>query len=155
MSLYVGELLRSLSRTVLLQSSMASLMAVRTIITIKGTASSAGFEAPKMVKIYDKSCKQRSKLNSRGLTYAEDNDEKEVDHGNIMKLEPQILRYETQWSIFGGPYLVPRVMLFDTSLFVFCFVWKGYVHIDHPRFGLRARILSGRPIGRGAQFGVV
>jgi hypothetical protein len=51
MSLYVGELFSSLSRTVLLQSSMASLIAVSVMMTIKGTEPSPAFEAPKMEKI--------------------------------------------------------------------------------------------------------
>ena len=51
-----GALLRSLSRTVLLQSSTASLIAVTTIMTIRGTAFNAGFEAPKIWKIYRMYC---------------------------------------------------------------------------------------------------
>jgi len=51
-SLWTGALLSSLSRTVLRQSSMASLMAVTTRMTMSGTALRAGLEAPKMEKIY-------------------------------------------------------------------------------------------------------
>jgi hypothetical protein len=54
-SLCTGALFSSLSRTVLRQSSMASLIAVTTRMTMRGTALSAGLLAPKMEKIY-KTC---------------------------------------------------------------------------------------------------
>jgi hypothetical protein len=73
-------------------------------------------------------------LSRRGLTYTENNDEKEVDVGNVVELKPQVLWYETQGCIFSGPYLVPRVTLPDVSLFIFCFVGKGDVHVDRSRF---------------------
>jgi hypothetical protein len=50
-SLWTGALLSSLSRTVLRQSSMPSLTAVTTMMTISGTALSAGLEAPNMENI--------------------------------------------------------------------------------------------------------
>ena len=55
-SLCTGALLRLTSSTVLRQSSMASLRAVKEMMTIKGAALSAGFEAPKMLKIYAMRC---------------------------------------------------------------------------------------------------
>lgn len=50
-SRWTGELFRSLSRTVLRQSSIASFTLVRIRITISGTALRAGFVAPKMGNI--------------------------------------------------------------------------------------------------------
>lgn len=50
-SRWTGELFKSLSRTVLRQSSMASFTAVTKRITISGTALRAGFVAPKMGNI--------------------------------------------------------------------------------------------------------
>jgi hypothetical protein len=50
-----GALFSSLSRTVLRQSSIASLIAVTTRMTMRGTALSAGLLAPKIEKIY-KTC---------------------------------------------------------------------------------------------------
>lgn len=47
-----GELFSSLSRMVRRKSSIASLIAVRTTITIRGTAFKPGFVAPKMLKNY-------------------------------------------------------------------------------------------------------
>jgi hypothetical protein len=133
---------------------MASLIAKSVTMTIKGTEPSPGFEAPKMEKIYIKSYQRVSDLNRRELAYTKDNDEKEIDVGNVVKLKPQVLWEETQRCVFGGPYLVPSVILLDVSLFVFRFVWKRDVHIDRPRFRLdrRAGILGGRLLGIGAKF---
>ena len=91
------------------------------------------------------------------LAYTENDDEKEVDVGNVMKLKPQVFWNETQWCVFRGSYLVSGVMLLDTSLFVFCFVRERDVHVDHPRFRLnrRARIFGGRLLGIGAKFRLV
>ena len=95
-------------------------------------------------------------MSRAGLTYAENNDEKEVDVGNVVELKPQVLWYETQRCVFRGPYLVPRVTLLDVSLFIFCFVGKGDVHIDRSRFrpgcrlGIRGCLLSVR-----ANFGIM
>jgi hypothetical protein len=50
-SLCTGALLSSLSRTVLRQSSIASLMAVTTRMTMRGTALRAGLLAPKIENI--------------------------------------------------------------------------------------------------------
>lgn len=47
---WTGELLSSLSSTVLRQSSMASLTAVTNRMTIKGTEPKPGLEAPNMLK---------------------------------------------------------------------------------------------------------
>lgn len=92
-----------------------------------------------------------------GLTYAEDNDEKEVDVGNVVELKPQVLWYETQGRVFRGPYLVPRVTLLDMSLFIFCFVGKGDVHVDRSRFRpvRRAGILRAYLLSVRANFGVM
>lgn len=49
---YTGELFNSLSETVRRQSSIASLMEVATIMTIRGTAFRPGLLAPKMEGIY-------------------------------------------------------------------------------------------------------
>jgi len=96
-------------------------------------------------------------LSRAGLTYTENNDEKEVDVGNVVELKPQVLWYETQRCIFRGPYLVPRVTLLDVSLFVFCFVGKGDVHIDRSRFRPRRRagIPRGCLLSIRANFGVM
>jgi hypothetical protein len=51
-SRWMGALLSSLSRTVLRQSSTASLIAVTTRMTMSGTALRAGLLAPKMEKIW-------------------------------------------------------------------------------------------------------
>lgn len=93
----------------------------------------------------------------RWLAYTEDNDEKEVDVGNVVKLKPQVLWDETQWRIFGGPYFVPCITLLDVPLFVFRFIWKGDVHIDRPRFRLNRRVgvFDGRILGMRAEFCLV
>ena len=96
-------------------------------------------------------------MSRAGLTYIENDDEKEVDVGNVVELKPQVLWYETQRCIFRGPYLVPRVTLLDVSLFVFCFVGKGDVHIDRSRFRPRRRagIPRGCLLSIRANFGVM
>ena len=91
------------------------------------------------------------------MTYTENNDEKEVDVGNVVELKPQVLWYETQGGVFSGPYLVPRVALLDVSFFIFCFVGKGDVHIDRSRFRLdrSVGILRGFLLRVRANFGVM
>ena len=96
-------------------------------------------------------------MSRAGLTYTENNDEKEVDVGNVVELKPQVLWYETQGCVFSGPYLVPRVTLFDVSLFVFCFIGKGDVHVDRSRFrpDRRAGTLRRYLLSVRANFGVM
>jgi len=63
---WIGALFSSVSKTVLRQSSMASLMAVTHRITIRGAALSAGFEAPKIGKIYSARISEKDKQGTEG-----------------------------------------------------------------------------------------
>ena len=65
---YTGELLSSVSRMVLRQSSTASFMEVTVRMKIRGTEPRPGFEAPNMEKIY--SCQRKC----------------EVDEGHVLTL---------------------------------------------------------------------
>lgn len=53
-----------------------------------------------------------------GTTYAQNNDEQKVDIRNVVELEPKILWYETQRRVFGGSYLVSRVVCSRMALLV-------------------------------------
>ena len=61
-------------------------------------------------------------------TYTQDNDKQEVDVSDIVKLKPQVLRNEAQWSVLGCPYLVAYEDLLIIAFFRLCFVWERYVH---------------------------
>lgn len=52
------------------------------------------------------------------LTYHQDNIEKEKDIGNIMELEPYVLRNERQGRVLGGSDFVSRVRLGGIPLLV-------------------------------------
>lgn len=67
-SLWTGALFSSLSSTVLRQSSIASLIDVTTRMTIRGTALSAGLEAPNMENIC-KTCRSASHRLQRGTVH--------------------------------------------------------------------------------------
>ena len=62
-------------------------------------------------------------------THAQDNNEQEVDVGDVVELEPQVLGYEAERRVFGGSYLAfclrqgnvevdfaPRVSLFGACI---------------------------------------
>jgi hypothetical protein len=51
-------------------------------------------------------------------TYREDNQEQEVDVGNVMELVVQVLRYETQGSVLGSPNLVSPVVFEGKAILV-------------------------------------
>jgi hypothetical protein len=50
--------------------------------------------------------------------YIKDNDEQEVDVRNVVELQPNVLRDESQRSVFGCPDLVPGVGEFQVAFFI-------------------------------------
>lgn len=64
------------------------------------------------------------------VTYRKNDNEKEIDVGDIMELEVQVLGYKTDGRIFGGSDLVADELLFSVPLFVLLFRRQGNVHID-------------------------
>ena len=83
------------------------------------------------------------------MSYTEDDDEKEVDVGDVMKLKKQILGYEAEWSVFGCPDLVPCVLLLQMTLLVFGLCRRGNVHVDCSsiRLGFSRWVFSGSIFG--------
>lgn len=62
-------------------------------------------------------------MNPKGtgkVTYREDNDEQEIDIGDVVKLEPQILGYETDGGVLCGANLVSHELSDGVSFFVAC-----------------------------------
>jgi len=56
-------------------------------------------------------------------TYSEDDNEYEVDIGNVVKLEPKILRDEADGCILGRSDLVPGILGERMSLLVASALW--------------------------------
>lgn len=67
-------------------------MDVTVKIKIRGTDPSPGLDAPKIEKIW----RRETGLKAReGTTYTENDNEQEIDVGNIVELEPQVLGHKT------------------------------------------------------------
>lgn len=84
---------------------MASLMAVIVTMATNGVAFRPGFAAPKMGKNYmvllvsefvvvPQLCGSSGSLERALGTYIEDNDEQEIDVGDVLELQHQVLRDE-------------------------------------------------------------
>lgn len=123
-------------------------------MTIKGTAFSAGFEAPKIEKIYEAlalAVFPRVHRDCSESTYTQDDDEQEVDVSDVVELEPQILGYETERRVFGCSYLVARVVGDGVSVVVAFRLGQGHVEVDSPAWvllvassvGARGRMVTG------------
>lgn len=69
-------------------------------------------------------------------TYTKNNDEQEIDVGDVVELKPQVFRYESQCGVFGGSYLVARIVDFWFALLVSCALGKGPVEVDRPAIRL-------------------
>jgi hypothetical protein len=71
-------------------------------------------------------------MGRREDTYAENDDEQEVDVGDVVELEPQVLGYEAEGRVLGGSYLVAGVLCEGVAFFVALRLGKGYVEVDPP-----------------------
>jgi hypothetical protein len=114
---------------------------------MRGTALSAGLLAPKIEKIC-KTCGQHlAACSSRRGTYTEDDDEQKVDVGDVVELEPQVLGHEAERCVFGGSYLVARVVCNGVTVVVALCLRQRRVEVNpSPAVGLvGARI---RAVGR-------
>jgi hypothetical protein len=65
-----------------------------------------------------------------GATYTEDDDEEEIDIGDVVKLPIQVLGDEAQRGIFGGSDLVPHELLFPMALLVELVGRQWHVDVD-------------------------
>lgn len=63
-------------------------------------------------------------------THAQDNDKQEVDIGDVVELEPQVLGYEAEGRVFGGSYLVAGVVCEGLAFFVALCLGQGHVEVD-------------------------
>lgn len=55
--------------------------------------------------------------------YLQDDNEEEIDVGNVVKLKPQVLRYEAQWSVLRRSNLVSSELLLVVAIFCLHFFW--------------------------------
>ena len=69
---------------------------------------------------------------SRKGTHAQYNNEQEVDIGDVVELEPQVLRYEAERRVFGGSYLVAGVLCERVAFFVAFCLRQGDIEVDPP-----------------------
>lgn len=63
-------------------------------------------------------------------THDEDNEEQEEYVGDVLKLEPQVLGYEGQRGVLGGPDLVARELLYGTAVLINEVLGQGQVEIQ-------------------------
>jgi len=63
-------------------------------------------------------------------TYTKDDDEQEVDIGNVVELEPQILGHKAEGRVFGGSYLVACVLCRGVAVGVALRLWQRHVDVD-------------------------
>lgn len=95
---------------------------------IKGTEPRPGFEAPNIEKICDQ-VREWTKWGV-GNAHTKDDNEEEVHVSNIVKLEPQIFRNETESGVFRSPDFVPRILGLDVPFLGSCFRRQGNVEVD-------------------------
>lgn len=74
------------------------------------------------------------------LIYRKNDDEQEVDVGNVVELEPDVLGHETQRRVFGGSDLVSDELRKGIALFVAGVIGQRLVEEDA---ACRARCLAG------------
>ncbi len=82
------------------------------MMKIRGTAANPGFVTPNIEKICQIHSQYRP-LSSKAsvYTYTKNDDEKEVDVGNVVELKVQILWDEAERRVLGRPDLVARIVL--------------------------------------------
>jgi len=84
----------------------------------RGVEANPALVAPKMGNAYTK-VSVAVRDCATWSTYGENNDEKEVHVGDIMKLEPQVLGNETEGGVFGGTNLVAGKVDDGVAILVF------------------------------------
>lgn len=114
---------------------MASLMAVTVMMKIRGREFSAALTVPKIGNICDGDCERYlgASIGATSSTYHKDNNEQEEDVGNVLELEPEVLRDEGQGRVLGRPDLVSRVRLRWVAVLVEHFFWQREVEEQPPR----------------------
>lgn len=63
-------------------------------------------------------------------THSENDNENEVDVGDVVQLKPQVLGHETDGCVFGRPDLVSLERLQRTALVIACFCRQSAIDID-------------------------
>ena len=63
-------------------------------------------------------------------TYYKDDDKQEIYVSNIVELIPQVLWYEAQRSVLGGPDLISGKLGEVISFFVSCVTWQHSIEED-------------------------
>ena len=63
-------------------------------------------------------------------TYTEDDNEEEINVSNVVELEIQVLRNETQRRVLCGSDLVPDKLLFSVALLIQLLGGQRLVHVD-------------------------
>ena len=69
---------------------------------------------------------------ARKDAYLENDDEKKVYVGDIVELQPEVLRNKAQWSVLSSPDLVPGELYFVVPLLILSVVGQGNVEEDPP-----------------------
>jgi len=85
-----------------------------------------------MEKIWRGGLAGKPSRKKRKRTYAEDDDEQEVDVGDVVELEPQILGYEAEGRVFCRSYLVAGVVCERVAFWIALFLGQGQVEVDSP-----------------------
>lgn len=97
-------------------------------MTIKGTAVSPGFVAPKIGKICG--IGQRCREEGGIATYRKDDQEQEVHVRNVMELEPQILGYEAERRVLGRPDLISAILFARVAILIHILRRERDVEVD-------------------------
>ena len=63
----------------------------------------------------------------REVTHPKNNDKEEIDIGNIVELEPQVLGHETEGRVFGRSYLVAGVVCEWVAFWIALFLGGAYL----------------------------
>lgn len=74
-----------------------------------------------------------------GVTYAENDNEEEVDVSNVVELKIQILRQKRQGRVFGSSDFIPAKVHAGMALLILGLVWKRDVEVYLPLFRTRLR----------------
>ena len=68
------------------------------------------------------------------MTYSKNDQEEEIDIGNVMELEPQVFGYETQRGILRRSDFVPGKLHSRMIVFIFGLWRERHIEVDLARF---------------------
>lgn len=73
------------------------------------------------------------------MTYTENDNEEEVDIGDVMELKIQILRQKSQGRVFGSSDFIPAKVHAGMAFLILGLVWKWNVEVYLPLLCNRLR----------------